>query len=193
MEEDADLSNGVYVTGDINNWEISRMESEGNRIYGKSLMLPPGDDLLAYYYLTTNTWDNYLDYRESVPQECALKWDSDRAVAVPPHDTTVGHLWGSCLTIEEGLSQQDISSWYDRAYRIYPNPASRHCYIQMPDVKGDIRFWLYCSDGDLVYEDLIQGQASEINMNLSDLAEGLYYFRIQHDESTVVKKIIVSK
>jgi arabinogalactan endo-1,4-beta-galactosidase len=193
MNEDSDVSNGVYVTGDINNWEISSMEFEGNRIYGKSFMLPPGDDLLAYYYLTTNTWDNYSDYRESVPRECALKWNTDRAIAVPPRDTTVGHRWGSCLTIEEGLSEQEISSSDNRAYLVYPNPASGNCQIQMPDAERNIRFWLYCSDGALIFEDLIQNHTSEINMNLSDLAEGLYYFKLQHDETTVVKKIIVRR
>jgi len=67
MEEDADLSRGVFIVGEISEWEITPLVSEGNLVYSKTLKLTPGNDILAYYYLTTGTWDSYLNFRETVP------------------------------------------------------------------------------------------------------------------------------
>jgi len=90
-----DVSRGVYIVGEINNWKITKMASEGNNIYYWSTKLAPGSSL-AYYYLTTNSWDNYTKYRETVLASCALKWNTDRVINVPPYDTVAMVLWGQC-------------------------------------------------------------------------------------------------
>jgi len=191
MEEDADLSRGVFVVGEINDWVITGMDPEGNHIYSKSFLLPHGDDSLAYYYLTTGTWDNYKDYRESVPMECALKWGVDRVIIVPPRDTVVGHLWGSCLTIEEGVNQPTISNPLQNEYLVYPNPASGACFIRLPESSKLTRILLYSSQGVEIAVERSHPDISEVKLNLNDLVEGLYMIKIQQEHGSVIKKLVI--
>ena len=129
MEEDADLSRGVFIVGEISGWKITPLDSEGDLVFSKTLSLTPGDDTLAYYYLTTGTWDNYLNFREIVPPECALRWGSDRGIIVPPRDTIVDHLWGSCEQIDSSAVGTVEKSFLPAEYLLYPNPAKNWVYL----------------------------------------------------------------
>jgi hypothetical protein len=191
MEEDADLSRGVYVVGEINAWEITRMNPEGGNLFEKSFLLPPGSDSLAYYYLTTATWDNYKDFREVVPEACALKWGVDRVIIVPPFDTVVSHLWGSCMTIAEASTQISPFVLAKGEQLVYPNPASNACFIKIPGYSGDARIDLFSSRGEIIAIDPPHLHNAEYKLNLGDLSAGLYFIRIRHKENTLVTKIVV--
>ncbi|HPR32724.1 MAG TPA: glycosyl hydrolase 53 family protein [Prolixibacteraceae bacterium] len=119
-----DVSKGVYVVGQMSNWEFVKMTLSSNSIYSTSFELIPGN-VFAYYYITTNTWDNYQAYRETVPEACANSdellndptWNSDRAFIVPGHDTVVAHVWASCETFS-AVSSIPVTN----NLLIYPNP-----------------------------------------------------------------------
>jgi len=191
MEEDADLTRGVFVVGEINDWEITRMNSIGENIFEKSYLLPPGTDSLAYYYLTTPTWNEYEDYREKVPEECALKWGVDRVIIVPPYDTLVAHQWSSCLAIDEstGTTAQSASGSDD--YFIYPNPASERCFIRLPYSSNDPVIRLFQVSGNEVEIPVSFTSASEIQLDINHLSYGIYLLRIQEGSDFVVKKLII--
>ena len=191
MEQDADLSRGVYIVGEINDWEITRMIDQGDQLFEKSFQLPPGGDSLAYYYLTTGSWTDYKDYRETVPGQCALKWGVDRVIIVPPNDTVVGHLWGSCLTIEEALAQTDLQILPESNILVYPNPASETCFIKIPEATTITRVQLYSALGELISSELSVGRSREVEIHLDNLVDGLYFIRIQGEFDSIIRKLVV--
>jgi arabinogalactan endo-1,4-beta-galactosidase len=191
MEKNSDISSGVYVVGEINDWEITRMNSIGEQIFEKTIVLPPGDDSLAYYFLTTSTWDNYEDFRETVPEECALKWGVDRVIIVPPYDTLVGHQWSSCLPIQQSTGGITLTQTGSREYLIYPNPASGNCFIRLPAHSGNPVIRLFGLSGNEVELSMSYSSASEITLDLNHLSHGMYLVKIQQDEELVVKKLMI--
>jgi arabinogalactan endo-1,4-beta-galactosidase len=181
-----DQSRGVYVTGEINAWKIEKMNPEGNNIYSYTTGLMPYDTL-AYYYLTTSTWTDYLNYRETVPPECALEWGSDRQIIVPGFDTIVGVKWASCesiVTSNHLLNQ-------NRSIQIYPNPArGKLNIISDVDLQNS---WLSISNihGQVIRKEELRFVGLNQNIDVSDLLPGLYFFRIQSSTSLDIIKVIL--
>jgi arabinogalactan endo-1,4-beta-galactosidase len=192
MDEDADLSRGVYVVGEMNDWEITRMEPLGELIYSKSFMLPPGGDSLGYYYLTTATWQDYRDYRETVPEACALKWGSDRVIVVPSTDTTVGHLWGSCSTIGEGpgvhvmpLSENEIT--------IYPNPVAGQFSVQWPGSAPMVEFHFFEITGKEIKLPVLYSTGQTYVFHTESLPDGIYILRLTSNTQTFSRRVIIAR
>ena len=107
------------------------------------------------------------------------------------HDTTAGHVWGSCMTIEEALSQNVISESTLCAILVFPNPSNGHCQLRMPAVPGQRKILVYHSNGSLANLFMAEEEASEISLDLSDLAEGLYFLEIQVAGRSFVKKLLL--
>ena len=191
MEEDADLSRGVFVVGEINEWVITRMDPEGDSVFTKTFQLPPGEDSLAYYYLTTGTWDNYKDYRESVPKECALKWGSDRVIVVPPKDTIVEHYWGSCLSIDSTAANVADADQERLNYLVYPNPATGKFYIRLSGNARNISVRIYEISGREIKLEVSRSPLSELELDTGNLVDGLYIIKIEQESDLVVKKIVI--
>ena len=69
------------------------MANEGLDIYSYFTYLPTGDSG-AFYFLNDNLWEA----RETVPQECATWWNTDRGYKIGQNDTVFTFKWGSCDT-----------------------------------------------------------------------------------------------
>jgi len=191
MEDSADLSRGVYIVGEITGWEITRLDHEKDLIYSGIFQLAPGEDTLAYYFLTTPTWTDYLDYREQVPAECALKWGSDRGIVVPPRDTIISLRWGSCLPIDTVTSIPTFGSLNEAIYQIYPNPASGKFYLSWPgeDPDPDVRF--YEISGKEVSVEITRNALSSLELDPAELSEGIYILRICYENKVISRKVII--
>ncbi len=193
MEEGADLSRGVFIVGEISGWKITPLDSKGDLVFSKTLSLTPGGDTLAYYYLTTGTWDNYLDFRESVPSECALRWGSDRGIIVPPIDTLVDHLWGSCSQIGSStVSIAEIMPPSDE-YILYPNPAQNLFYIKLSDPLKHTAVRIYEISGKEVHSNISHSTGSELSISVQNLSNGIYIVSIEHDGSYLHKKLLINR
>ena len=191
MDEDADLSRGVYIVGKICDWEITRMISEGDRIFSIKFSLPPGEDTLAYYYLTTSTWTYYKDYRESVPEECAWKWGIDRGIIVPPKDTTVAHYWGSCNSIGTSTRNNQVDVKKNDSFLIFPIPARNEIYLKLPDHLHHAIISVFDMTGKKVEVPLISSSNSEYCLHTQGLAKGFYILRVQQGEFYISRKLVI--
>lgn len=175
MEEDEDLSKGVFIVGEISDWEITPLESEGDLVFSKTLELTPGNDILAYYYLSTGTWDNYLNFRETVPTECALRWGSDRGIIVPPQDTIVDHLWGSCEQIDSPVNIGEVSN-HPEENILYPNPAKNRFFISLSRPLKTTAVRIYELSGKEVHSKISYSK-SEVTVDVKNLKEGAYSYQ----------------
>ncbi|MEZ4777638.1 MAG: glycosyl hydrolase 53 family protein [Bacteroidia bacterium] len=184
-----DVSNGVYITGTFTgaNWLIVPMSLHSGKIYKYSTQIPAGSSG-AYYYLTTSSWTNYLDFRETVPTACAEWWNSDRGYVIPAHDTTFAVKWESCETFVAGIRDNLLA----RQISLYPNPASDKIYLSFSE--GFVPTSL-----DITLSD-IQGKTlktwkkagtvgSDHDLTLPVLSTGVYLLRIFDGENTAVWKV----
>jgi len=91
----ADVSNGVYITGDMTatggNWSIVPLNQIKPNIYATSFSLYP-ETQGGYYFLNADDWNA----RETVPAECIGYYTADRGYRIPTADTTFFSVWSSC-------------------------------------------------------------------------------------------------
>ena len=89
------------------------------------------------------------------------------------------------LTLRVGITQ------YDEQYNIsiYPNPTTSILYIESDAQIGQIH--LYNTFGQKIKTIRVDGTKGSID--LSDLATGAYYLRVETDKGIVVKKVIRNK
>ena len=76
----------------------------------------------------------------------------------------------------------------------YPNPASAVVNINYALNKRNARISLYNILGVSVYEQQLDGQEGTIAINVSDLAQGIYFYTIKVDGNVVdTKKLVISR
>jgi hypothetical protein len=77
---------------------------------------------------------------------------------------------------------------------VYPNPTTGNLTVVMPDelVGKPVLLSAYDQTGRKVFEQT-STQEKQLKLDLSKLATGMYYLRIQMDESQVIKKIVVDR
>ena len=187
-----DVSRGVYIVGEINTWKITRMTALGNGLYYWSAVLTEGDTL-AYYYLTTSSWTNYLDYRETVPAECALEWGSDRQIVVPVKDTIAAVIWGSCESIDiTTRNNRHISEYFDRTMiRIYPNPGKGNIHVNLPFDTRDVSMEIISLSGITVKNFRRIDYVKEVVLDVADIPSGIYMLKITNNNYVVYRKVIL--
>lgn len=189
-----DVSRGVYIVGEVTNWNFIQMNPEGNNIYKTSFDLLPGQ-VYAYYFITSNNWTNYEEFRETVPEACANSdellndpdWNTDRAFVVPDNDSTFAHVWGSCETFANNVSIIN----FNNHFRIYPNP-TYNSQITIDNIQhGSIQsINLTDSAGKTVglpFKYLTNGK---VIMNLNNLKKGLYVVTIMTGNNRYSTKIM---
>lgn len=193
-----DVSRGVFVVGTMTGWDFVEMQpqSTGSTIYASTMELNIGDRH-AYYYITSNSWDNYETYRETVPEACALSdeilndagWTTDRAFVVPDKDTTISHAWGSCDSYY--TSVQSIQREND-LFRIYPNPVNVEdgftIQFLQTDMSPEINV-LNASGQTISYCYLDQCGSQQINVE--GLSQGIYFIQVKMNEQHYIEKILV--
>jgi hypothetical protein len=77
---------------------------------------------------------------------------------------------------------------------IYPNPTTGNLTIVLPDELTDrsAQLSVYDQTGRKVSEQ-VSNQTKQIKMDLSKLATGVYYLRVQVGENQVIKKVVVDR
>ena len=161
----------AYVTGDFNDWQIVSMSSEGNGVY--SLMTTPTQTSGGYYFLNGSDWSD----RESVPSECALAYESDRAFDTS-NEVVYAYQWESCSVISDGGSTTpdpeepvsgfpDYSSQGNATFRV-EMPSNSQAYIT-GELGGsdDWNIIQMTSEGNNVYS---------FTKTISEGTSGAFYF-----------------
>ena len=187
-----DVSRGVFIVGEINDWKITSMTIQGNGIYSWSATLTPGDDTLAFYYLTTGTWTNYLNFRETVPAECALRWGSDRGIVIPDHDTIVAVRWGSCETITD-IEELLLLKNKDLIVQVFPNPTNGLVHFNYQSGEKWIYLDIIDTRGRILKSFRLNPNENTCTMDLQFLAPEVYLLRFNDGKNLAFCKIICIK
>jgi arabinogalactan endo-1,4-beta-galactosidase len=190
-----DISNGIFIVGQITNWEFVELQSKGNHIYNTSFNVLPGQTF-AYYYITNNSWDNYEAYRETVPEACALsdellndpEWTTDRAFTVPEKDTTINNVWASCETFSTGLSelynQKDIKIYHNQNNLQSLTIEHQNINLKLSNI------FLFNAAGRLFNPCIISENSERIIIDTSQLNNGIYILHIETDEQFHTHKFV---
>ena len=179
-----DYEDGVYVTGHLNGWTFSELENIYDEVYAIDIMMLP-DSEGAYYYITTNTWDDYMSYRETVPSECADWYGSDRGYEIPDGDVEFGFHWGSCEEIEESTSAEEqmdapVSFTLKQNYPNPFNPATKiefeipeamHVSLRMYNMLGQ--------EVKTIVDTRLSAGVHNISLDAGALSSGIYIYRMQ--------------
>lgn len=166
-----DTSNGVYVTGDFtsnasSNWAITQMTLEAGTVYTYTALMEQNANG-AYYFLNSPTnWGS----RETVPLDCATKWDKDREYNISSSAVTYAFKWGSCEPASGTTYANQILA--DRV-SLFPNPSSKSIYVKCEDEITSIA--VFSPNGALV-----DSFAQTESFNVSGYANGVYYVRINN-------------
>jgi len=199
MTNALDTSEGVYVTGHLTanetgNWDIKRMRGEGNNIYAWDTTWNP-EDTLVYYFLTTPIWDNYLDFREIVPEECdsstMMGWEGDRAFIVPAKDTIIRNVWESCETFSEGTGIRDAYKSGNVQVELYPNPSPGDITLIVPESHYLLSIDVIDISGKFLNVDKSFISAAEVRLNTGELPKGVYFIKVYNNEFSVIRKLII--
>ncbi|WP_340102515.1 T9SS type A sorting domain-containing protein [Rhodohalobacter sp. 8-1] len=183
----------------MTDWTIEPMSHEGNQIYlWQTTMAERSEG--AYYYLTTDDWENYQNYRETVPGECAEWYDSDRGYLIRDHDVEIGFKWSSCEEIEVGTStenRRDEPLGFE-LHQNFPNPFNPSTIItyRLPKMSR-VRLSVFNVTGRKVarlVEDKIHAKGIyNVNFNAGALASGVYIYRLEAGGVSQTRKLLVIK
>jgi hypothetical protein len=186
----------VFVVGEPTAWAFVQMVDEGDSRYSASINLTAGDSL-AYYFITIGYWaTDYLAYRETVPEECALSaeltgdpgWTTDRAFIVPNAPLTISYYWGTCTEVSAGVGINERNE-IDPEFELYPNPTNGLVTLNLSEITNRTNIEILDISGKTVKN--IETSAKTTSFDVSDLSNGLYMVRVLGGTTTLVRKLIV--
>lgn len=76
-----------------------------------------------------------------------------------------------------------------QAIKVYPVPANDRLFIQSP-VQGAMQITLFDQTGRICRDQYATSNSTE--MNVSDLASGIYFLRFETEKNTITKKVILN-
>ncbi|ASB47819.1 glycoside hydrolase family 53 protein [Alkalitalea saponilacus] len=184
-----DVSRGVFITGEITQpeWTIEEMSHLGDGIYSWTTQLTPGDDVLAYYFMTNSNWDNLSAYREVVPAECHGKW-SDRGIVVGRNDTIVRNVWSSCETF--GLtSAAELNQINDQLAIVTNSGNFKEIHIHLQSLHPYFDIVVYNSLGTKLYKRKVYDGIVDVHVAIN--SSGLHFVHVSNGINTEVHKVIL--
>lgn len=169
--------NSAYITGtmteQVGNWQIIAMDQENDSLFSYTTEMYPGTSG-AFYYLNANTWGS----RESVPQECATWYNSDRGYEIGEKDTIIENFWASC---EIGFEDVVITSLSRKDSKeeivVHPNPTSGILYLNK-SMSWKVR--------NSIGEILTIGIGNKIDISAFEI--GVYFVELEATVIRVIKK-----
>jgi arabinogalactan endo-1,4-beta-galactosidase len=172
-----DVSQDVYVTGHFTgevDWQLIPMTLEGDHIYSYTTTLETGAEG-AFYFLNDNDWAA----RETVPEACAVWWESDRGYVIPDHEVEFAFHWSSCEEIDSRITavfDQKLSA----GMQVYPNPAEEFLRIQFEQPASGIHFELVSFSGKTIMHTtaLSTDRSGKLKIDTAELPAGIYLLRI---------------
>ncbi|GAO28610.1 T9SS type A sorting domain-containing protein [Geofilum rubicundum] len=193
--EGQDVSNGVWMTGELNAWEFTALTQEGETdVYSVTLSLESGMQYI-YYYRLTNDW---AGPREEVPAECAnsidrvgteAPWEGDRLVIVPAESTTLDVVYYSGCAVD-GVTTSVVNPKADEAtgisIRAYNDQVQ--VTIQADLLSGNSAVVDVMDVNGRVLNSL---ETRETVTSLSSPGKGIYFVRVRVGDWIAVEKIIL--
>ncbi len=186
----------VFIVGIHTDWNFVEMADQGDSLYSVTMNLDAGDST-AFYFITIGWWaSDYADYRELVPEECDYSleyagWDGDRGLEVPDDNTTFSYIWGSCETPGNPTSVSDNQE-IDLGLNVFPNPASEFLTLSWGNTIESGSVEIIDLSGKTMKSFNIYDSLSEINLDISDIAKGIYIIKVFNKNELGYKKIVIN-
>ena len=95
-------------------------------------------------------------------------------------------------TVTTGIIENSFAS----AINLFPNPATNHLTIALPDAKEKVKITITDVTGKIIYaipKVIGTSETQNIEVNINDFAAGMYVVQIQSEEFIETKKFIVKK
>ncbi|MFA9389956.1 MAG: glycosyl hydrolase 53 family protein [Prolixibacteraceae bacterium] len=192
-----DVSRGVYVVGTMTGWEFLQMEpvSSGSKIYQTTMDLTIGG-AHAFYYITSSNWENFENYRETVPEECANSdeilndagWTTDRAFIVPEKDTVLAFAWASCQSLHTSLNQINHPN---QLFKVYPNPTLNQSFmVEMNLFQENFELKIFNQTGRQEAF-CFEKTNTESTFKIEGLERGIYFISLTVNQQNYTQKLMV--
>ena len=125
---------------------------------------------------TISDLDGNTDYEIQVQADCGDGNQSDWTASATAHTTNVG-----------------ISSWMENSVKVFPNPANDFVNVQctMHNVQMSADLHVFDVYGKLVQTVPMTGETTAINV--TDLADGMYFVRVTTEAGAVTKPFVVKR
>jgi hypothetical protein len=125
---------------------------------------------------TISDLDGNTDYEIQVQADCGDGNQSDWTASATAHTTNVG-----------------ISSWMENSVKVFPNPANDVVNVQCTMYNVQLGADLHVFDvyGKLVQTVPMTGETTSVNV--SNLADGMYFVRVTTEEGAVTKPFVVKR
>ncbi len=178
-----DTAQGVFVTGDFTgeNWQFMQMQAVGDNIFEYSTIIP-GRSEGAFIFHNKADWGE--QWRETVPEACALKWNTHREFVIQKEAAVFGFIWGTCTPIDE----TGISGFPANVFNIAPNPA--HNLVSVSGKIPITKIEILSINGEASKSFSFAG-SNEVDLDIADLQAGVYLLRIiDVDNNSSIQKMI---
>ena len=160
------------------NWD-DHDASENNPLDGSNDQVYEDWYIKLLYKWHTN---DPVSQRENVRNDEAYQFQGNRNPFID-HPEYVTQIWGAVLSLEETQTLQDVL--------VYPNPTkSNKITISIPTEINITAIQLYSVIGSKIYEANYADLKQE-KITITDLKRGIYLLRINTENRTLTKKIIV--
>ena len=132
----------------------------------------------------------YSEFTVAIPDSC-YTWNGTEYCENGDFSQTMTDQFGCDSTVTLHLTLRVGVTQYDEQFdiTIYPNPTSSILYIESGAQISQLH--LYNAFGQKIKSRIVNGTNG--SLDLSDLATGTYYIRVETDKGVVVKKVIRNK
>ncbi|MFT7029718.1 MAG: arabinogalactan endo-1,4-beta-galactosidase [Marinoscillum sp.] len=173
---------GVYVTGDFTGqpWQFVTMSDQGNDLFQVTANIQ-GRSSGAYVFYKKDDWA--IEWRETVPSNCASYWETHRSLIVKDEPLELDFAWNSC---DQQVIKPDKPLFFLTVdqLEVYPNPTRGKLIINSNEKLNAPK--LYDALGNEYMIKITNGDTYDI----SHLGVGLYLLQIQGAAEMHTIKII---
>jgi hypothetical protein len=184
---DSNTFTGAYINGAFNGWcgTCNPMDdADSNDVWEVTINLPIGDS--AAYKFTVDGWTDQESFAGGEPCTKTASGFTNRLVVVPAADTTLATVcWESCSACPTGI--EDVLA---NSFALTPNPSSGMVQLALEaEFAGEVN--VYNVAGQVVYTNVIE--SANHSIDLSQQENGLYLVEVKNAETSVIKKLVLSR
>ena len=164
---------------------------------------PPNADFGA----TLANFDvTFVDASSAPDPILSWMWDfgdgNTSTVQSPTHTYTTNGTYTVCLTVTTTCATDSTCQTFtfansveenllQSALEVYPNPTAENFFLEIPEqVSSDLTVELFDFSGKLVLSEVIQKGITKHQVEMNDLADGLYHLRVYNDQEAASFKVI---
>lgn len=150
---------------------------------GEDLTICKGDELV----LQARGSLNYLWNNGSMESEITVNPETTTIYTVSAQKNGVLETVDILVTVEDCTSKKAVE------YSMYPNPSEGLININIPSEKTGVKFIVSALSGKIVYRGEVKGDTNGVftQINLSHVANGIYFVKMYNDNFNATEKIIV--